>query len=582
VRFGGAGAVYSTFVGGSDTDWVLGVAVNGDRVFVAGRTCSADFAGGTDASSNQCEGMVARASAATGAVDRAAPFKDSVANAIAVDANQVVYLSGSAGSAGTFPTTPDAYQRTRGSASDAFLSIVDFGIEGPTLLYSTYLGGADAEGGHAVALDGNGGVYFGGSTVFPAGATPAFPSHTSQTQPPAEPAPPQQSWQSQSFAARLAAEPATGGGASEIVLYARDATARAGNWQSVADNTAAGGIRLWNPDGGMPKLTSAAASPANGFELTFDAQAGVPYHLWLRMKADNDSWQNDSVFVQFSDSLDPSGRAAWRMNTTAATVVSLEDCTGCGEHGWGWNDNGYDTAGTLVTFERDGRHTIRVQQREDGVSIDQIVLSPAAYLNAAPGANRDDTTILGGTAGTNEVVIYGADLSTKGTWQTVTDGTAAGGARVWNPDAAVPKIGTPAAAPANYVEVTFSAAAGVPYHLWMRMRADADSWQNDSVFVQFSDSLDASGRPAFRLDTASATVVSLEDCSGCGEQGWGWNDNGYDTPGTLITFEKSGLHTLRIQQREDGISIDHVVLSAAKYLNRSPGAPKNDTTIVPK
>jgi hypothetical protein len=35
-----------------------------------------------------------------------------------------------------------------------------------------------------------------------------------------------------------------------------------------------------------------------------------------------------------------------------------------------------------------------VQVREDGLSIDQIVLSPASYLNASPGTLMNDLTIL--------------------------------------------------------------------------------------------------------------------------------------------------------------------------------------------
>jgi hypothetical protein len=38
--------------------------------------------------------------------------------------------------------------------------------------------------------------------------------------------------------------------------------------------------------------------------------------------------------------------------------------------------------------------TLRIQPREDGLTIDQIVLSPAQYLNASPGALKDDTTII--------------------------------------------------------------------------------------------------------------------------------------------------------------------------------------------
>jgi hypothetical protein len=38
--------------------------------------------------------------------------------------------------------------------------------------------------------------------------------------------------------------------------------------------------------------------------------------------------------------------------------------------------------------------TIRVQTREDGFSIDQVVLSSVTYLTSSPGALKNDTTIL--------------------------------------------------------------------------------------------------------------------------------------------------------------------------------------------
>jgi len=37
---------------------------------------------------------------------------------------------------------------------------------------------------------------------------------------------------------------------------------------------------------------------------------------------------------------------------------------------------------------------LRIQVREDGLSIDQIVLSPQNYLTTAPGAVTNDATIL--------------------------------------------------------------------------------------------------------------------------------------------------------------------------------------------
>jgi endonuclease/exonuclease/phosphatase family metal-dependent hydrolase len=164
-----------------------------------------------------------------------------------------------------------------------------------------------------------------------------------------------------------------------IELPAENATARAGKWVVTSDATAPGGGKtMRHPDAGAAKLTTAAASPANYFELTFSAQAGVPYHLSLYGKADNNYWGNDSVFVQFSGSVSSTGSAKWRIGTTSATEVNLEDCNGCGLSGWKWQDNGYglNVTGESIYFATTGTQRLRVQTREDGLSIDQIVLAP--------------------------------------------------------------------------------------------------------------------------------------------------------------------------------------------------------------
>ena len=153
---------------------------------------------------------------------------------------------------------------------------------------------------------------------------------------------------------------------------------------------------MFQPDAGAPKITTASASPADYFEKTFAADANTNYRLWIRGKAQNDFWGNDSVFVQFSDSVDTRDAATWRIATNSATEVNLEDCSGCGLKSWGWQDNGLGVGvmGPLVQFATSGTHTIRLQTREDGFSIDQIVLSSSKYLGAAPGALKNDSIIL--------------------------------------------------------------------------------------------------------------------------------------------------------------------------------------------
>lgn len=184
--------------------------------------------------------------------------------------------------------------------------------------------------------------------------------------------------------------------APDIVMHAASARV-AGAWQIVRDSAAASGRAALLPNAGRSKVTTPRASPADYFELTFTARGNTPYRLWVRGRAENNSTSNDSVYFQFSDSVSDSGAPTWRIGSTTGTGVILEHCSGCGISGWGWQDNGWGsptTLGTLVRFATDGVKRLRVQNREDGFLIDQIVLSPGTYLTKAPGSNRSDATIL--------------------------------------------------------------------------------------------------------------------------------------------------------------------------------------------
>lgn len=166
-----------------------------------------------------------------------------------------------------------------------------------------------------------------------------------------------------------------------------------------SNTSAAGQVALRNPDRGAAKITTASTNPVDYVDVTFNAEAGKAYRLWLRGRADNNSWSNDSVFVQFSGSLNTLGQAAYRIGTTSALEMNLEDCSGCGLAGWGWQDDGWgiNVLGPTVSFQTTGTQTLRIQTREDGISIDQIVLSSYGYLFASPGFLKNDNTILQST-----------------------------------------------------------------------------------------------------------------------------------------------------------------------------------------
>jgi len=185
-------------------------------------------------------------------------------------------------------------------------------------------------------------------------------------------------------------------GYSEIVLHTHTATTTAGLFRIDLDSGAAGGASEHHPDAGAAKVGEAVGSPANYFEMTFNADAGKPYRLWARAKAERNYWGNDSVYFQFSQSVTSAGAPIYRIGTTSAAAFVLEECSGCALSGWGWNDNGYGAGvlGPLIYFEKSGPQTLRVQGREDGIYIDQIVLSAQKYLTTPPGAPRADATIL--------------------------------------------------------------------------------------------------------------------------------------------------------------------------------------------
>ncbi len=105
-------------------------------------------------------------------------------------------------------------------------------------------------------------------------------------------------------------------------------------------------------------------------------------------------------------------------------------------------------------------------------------------------------------------------------------GTAAGVALVI-PDANAKKAAAPLASPSSYVDLHFYAASGVPYHIWFRAQAERNLYTNDSFYMQFSDAVDAAGKSQARIGTTAGLAMVLEEGSGAGLSGWGWNDANY-------------------------------------------------------
>jgi hypothetical protein len=162
--------VYSTYLGGDGNDGFPGLAVDASgNAYVAGRTTSTDFpaddpirpsAGGDDVfvAKLNAEGTAVVYSTYLGGSD------SELVGGIAVDPSGNAYVGGFTRST-DFPTA-GAIQGALAGAQDNFLTKLD--ATGSVLVYSTYLGGSSGEGNlikTSVAVDVSGNAYLTGDTV---------------------------------------------------------------------------------------------------------------------------------------------------------------------------------------------------------------------------------------------------------------------------------------------------------------------------------------------------------------------------------------------------------------------------------
>lgn len=162
--------LYSTFLGGSGDDRVLGLAVDGDRrIYVTGYTDSDDFPiyrpyQATRAGKYSEDIFVTKFEIGGQTLVYSTYLGGLYADrgyAIAIDGQGQAYVTGETSSV-NFPLTPDAFQSTYGGQTDAFLS--KFSADGQTLKYSTFLGGGSYDSGRGIVVTGVDRVYLTGLT----------------------------------------------------------------------------------------------------------------------------------------------------------------------------------------------------------------------------------------------------------------------------------------------------------------------------------------------------------------------------------------------------------------------------------
>jgi hypothetical protein len=168
----GTGLVYGTYFGATNaSDAINGLALDSaGQPIVVGYTHSSLFpttSGAFDKNADYFqEGFVTRLNAnATGYVFSSYVGGDNAdeARAVAVDANDNVYVTGFTGSSVRFPTFGSAAQATNGGGWDAFLLKVN--PAGTTLVYSTFWGGSGEDKAQAIVVSPTGEVTISGNTA---------------------------------------------------------------------------------------------------------------------------------------------------------------------------------------------------------------------------------------------------------------------------------------------------------------------------------------------------------------------------------------------------------------------------------
>ena len=151
-------------------------------------------------------------------------------------------------------------------------------------------------------------------------------------------------------------------------------------WEMWDDPGSPGGKLVGTPNAGGNLDPPPESDPHVTHKLK--VEGGVAYRVWVRMKvgAPKGVSKANKLFVQFSNAVDAKGKTF--LKPESASYLTAQGPT---TPGWAWVACEIAGAtGTKVKFKNSAEVTVYIQAGQEGVGFDQLLLSPARFLDAAP------------------------------------------------------------------------------------------------------------------------------------------------------------------------------------------------------
>ncbi|MGH2558809.1 MAG: discoidin domain-containing protein [Thermomicrobiales bacterium] len=361
----------------------------------------------------------------------------------------------------------------------------------------------------------------------------------------------------------------------QVVVEAEDAhavIARDGHsWiaRAAVSGFAGEGYLAVEPDNGRA-YTSNYTTTSPEVRIAVDFETTGAYYLWARVHADGGS--DDS----FHAGLDGVAR------TTADKVRAVS------YGAWSWTNTTMDRTPATLSVSTTGRHIINLWAREDGLLLDRILLTRDGGF--APADVGPEASLPGGAvAPTATAAPTSTPLPPDPAPTVVTappfveeDGEIAFEAEefhlhapraghAWMPEASLPDASGAAyiavlpdvgwhrtsdyasASPELQYQIEFSQAGA--YYVWIR--ANSSGGASDSFHIGLDSEAVASGRA---VDVVQDGI-------------WRWSNRLTSGGIAIVSVSASGLHTLNVWAREDGLRIDRILLTTDPNLSPAGFGP---------